>query len=85
MVDRRNRIVLTGTPLGGGSALVLRLRPDGRRDRSFGRNGIARTRLPFLPTDVSEPRGGRIVLAGTWAGGNGRNSTAYVARLRYGR
>ena len=83
MVDRRNRIVLTGTARG--EATVLRLRPDGRRDRSFGRNGVARTRLPFLPTGVSEPRGGRIVLAGARAGGSARNSAAYVARLLYGR
>ena len=76
-LDRRGRIVLGGSQLGGAGDVVLsvlvRLTPAGKFDHSFAHNGIKRFRLASLRGqgtsgstigDVEIDRRGRIVVAG---------------------
>jgi uncharacterized delta-60 repeat protein len=78
--DRRGRLVLGGRAAGLGAA-VLRLRGDGRRDRSFGAGGLFSGRLPRTRIAALAPRSdAAVVIAGSARrGGRGRLA---VARLR---
>ena len=79
------RIVLAGriaNAKGNLDMAVVRLRPDGRRDRNFGRNGIVRIDV-FGSTDVGRSlvrqSDGRFVVAGeAWRGGSPRFAAARV-------
>ncbi len=73
------RIVVAGqatTPAGNGQILVVRYRPDGRLDRSFGSGGIFTTALPkargpFIATSVvQENSTGRLLIAGGYGQGS---------------
>lgn len=74
-VDGQGRILAAGVILpphydGSERWGVMRFRPDGRVDRTFGTDGIARTGAAHS-VDVSDVRvlsDGRILLAGTWNG-----------------
>jgi uncharacterized delta-60 repeat protein len=77
--DARGRLVLAGNAAGLGAA-VLRLRGDGRRDRSFGAGGLSAGRLPRTVIAALALRGdGAVVFAGS-ARVDGRDNLA-VARL----
>jgi uncharacterized delta-60 repeat protein len=78
--DARGRVVLGGRASGLGAAL-LRLRANGRRDRSFGASGLAAGRLPRTrPAALALRRDGDIVLAGTAR--IGRRDQLVLARLQ---
>ena len=78
--DPRGRLVLAGRASGLGAA-VLRLRGDGRRDRSFGAGGLSAGRLPRTrPSALALRRDGDIVLAGTAR--IGRRDRLVLARLQ---
>jgi uncharacterized delta-60 repeat protein len=81
-------IVIVGqatTPSGNAQILVVRYRPNGQLDRTFGSGGIFRSALPvangpFLATSVVQDRSaGKLLIAG----GYGRNSML-VMRLTAG-
>jgi uncharacterized delta-60 repeat protein len=84
-LDRRGRAVVS-VDLAHGKrepAMLLRFRPDGRLDRSFGKGGVVRTFLGshLRSKDVVVQRNGRIVLAGAYnVPGSGE---ARVAAVRY--
>jgi uncharacterized delta-60 repeat protein len=78
--DARGRLALGGRASRLGAA-VLRLRADGRRDRSFGAGGLAGGRLPRTRiADLTLRRDGDVVFAGA-ARIEGRDRLA-VARLK---
>ncbi|MFN8160766.1 MAG: hypothetical protein U0R52_06960 [Solirubrobacterales bacterium] len=82
-VDRRNRVLVTGTS-GTGRGAVVRLTPAGKRDRSFGGDGIVRPPfgLPFyFLTDLAVQRSGRIVVAGLAGDIPGLPGATLIARL----
>lgn len=63
--------------------MLIRYQPNGRLDRSFGHNGIARTALGsrLAGKDIVLQRNGRLVLAGTY--NVPKTGEARVAVLRY--
>ncbi len=70
-IDRRGRILIVANavrPHGRQPAVLIRLRPNGKLDRSFGRRGFARTVLGTRlgAKDIAIQGNGRIVLAGTY-------------------
>jgi uncharacterized delta-60 repeat protein len=78
-VIRGGGIVIAGqatTADGNGQILVVRYRPDGRRDRSFGSHGIFKTALPaadgpFTALSVVPERStGRLLIAGGYGQGS---------------
>jgi uncharacterized delta-60 repeat protein len=90
--DSQQRILLAGTGRLPGS-LVVRLRPGGARDRSFGNGGLTYPRLgrppggtPIYTTvDALDAAGSRAVLAGSAAGPGplvrGATGTLYTGRF----
>jgi uncharacterized delta-60 repeat protein len=78
--DARGRLVLGGRA-GGLGAAVLRLRRDGRRDRSFGAGGLSAGRLPLTTIAALALRGDGAVAFTGCARIDGRDNLA-VARLR---
>jgi uncharacterized delta-60 repeat protein len=78
-----HRLVVAGG-YGQGSMLALRLLPDGRLDRSFGKGRSGRTVVPVggIANSVAIQSGGRILLGGSNANLNGRPMV--VARLTSG-
>jgi uncharacterized delta-60 repeat protein len=85
LVLPNGRSVLTGRIRNAKGNLdmgLVRLRPDGRRDRSFGRNGVVRIDV-FGGTDTARAivrqADGRFVVAGeAWRGGSPRFTAARV-------
>jgi uncharacterized delta-60 repeat protein len=67
------RLLIAGG-YGQGSMLVLRLTPDGRLDRTFGRNrtGLATTPAGGIAQSIAVQRNGGILLGGSNANQNGR-------------
>ena len=89
-LDRRGRAVISADVAHGKRepAVLLRLRPDGRLDPSFGDGGAVRTFLGshLRSHDVVVQRNGRIVLAGAYnVPGSGEASVAAVRYLPNGR
>ena len=85
-LDRRGRIVLSANltaPSRRQPAVLARLRPDGRLDRSFGRRGFARAALGsrLAGKAVAIQGNGRILLAGTY--NVPRGGEARVAAVRF--
>jgi uncharacterized delta-60 repeat protein len=78
--DARGRLVLAGRASGLGAA-VLRLRGDGRRDRSFGAGGLFGGPLPRTRPAALALRGDAAVVIAGSARIGGRDNLA-VARLR---
>ncbi|MFN8160689.1 MAG: delta-60 repeat domain-containing protein [Solirubrobacterales bacterium] len=67
--DRRGRILTAGyveSPNPRTYSALTRHLPNGARDRSFGVNGVARTKVAggFVSTHVAVQRDGRVVLSG---------------------
>jgi hypothetical protein len=60
--------VLARRPGGNSRLVVIRLLAEGRLDRSFGRGGVARPKLPkgFLTTGVPVQEDGQIVVSGSY-------------------
>jgi uncharacterized delta-60 repeat protein len=91
-IDRDGRIVLTGMDdIDGDAAFtVARLTPSGRRDRSFGQDGVVKTGFRIdateyphdsdIPFAVAVQRDGKIVVAGQTSG---PNTPLSVALARY--
>jgi uncharacterized delta-60 repeat protein len=84
-VARNGRIVVAGTDVRPGNtseAVILRYRPNGSLDPSFGSGGIARVRIGNRAAALALEVGarGKVVVAGL--GGN--VSRPFVARLRAG-
>src|SRR6266542_138320 len=66
-VDSAGRIVVAGRSwvvLGNSDAVVVRLLPDGTRDRRFGRKGLVIPKVSGAWYDVTVQADGRIVTAG---------------------
>lgn len=95
--DHRGRLLLSGYVIpgahglpddrtsGGRAVAVLRLRPDGHRDRSFGRGGAIRTSLAHETEGqgIAVQGRNRIVVAG-WAGPSpGSPAQQHLIVVRY--
>jgi uncharacterized delta-60 repeat protein len=76
-IDRRGRITAVGDTTGP-SGSIARLRPNGRLDRSFSRDG--RKGLDMSPSSVSTDRRGRVIVVGSESYG-GWSSAAAILRL----
>jgi uncharacterized delta-60 repeat protein len=82
------KLLLTETTPNGGEEAVVRLNPDGTRDRTFGSEG-ASPALPFLASAISVGPSGAILVAGavdkSYTGLHGSPSVSlietFVARL----
>ncbi|HWD40006.1 MAG TPA: hypothetical protein VG944_14245 [Fimbriimonas sp.] len=79
-VDRRGRLVASASATG--SAVVMRLFANGRRDPSFGNHGVVRRTLGtgLGAEDVAVQRNGKIAVAGYY---NVPGGEARVAALRF--
>jgi uncharacterized delta-60 repeat protein len=72
--ERSTRRLVVAGGYGQGSMLVLRLKADGRLDRTFGkrRSGMATARAGGIAGSVAIQGDGRILLGGSNANSNGR-------------
>jgi uncharacterized delta-60 repeat protein len=79
--DKPTRKLLIAGGYGQGSMLVMRLTPNGRLDRTFGRNRAGRTTIPVggVAQSIAIQPGGGILVGGSNANRNGRPMV--VARL----
>jgi uncharacterized delta-60 repeat protein len=87
-VDSRGRVLLAGHRRSPGSFVVGRLFPDGKLDRSFGKNGWIHARLP-KGKEVSDSTAaldskGRLLVAGFVIGKDQNNGGFAVARFLLG-
>jgi uncharacterized delta-60 repeat protein len=85
-LDRRGRMVLVAnvtSPPAREPAVLLRYRPNGRLDRSFGRRGLTRIALGsrLAGKALAIQRNGRILLAGVY--NVPKTGEARVAAVRY--
>ncbi len=85
-VDRRGRPVLAATT-GDRDTVVMRLLPNGRRDRSFGEEGVVRRTLGTRlgAEDVVVQRNGKIAVPGFYNAPGGEARVAVLRLLPDGR
>jgi len=85
-IDGRGRLVISAST-GEGEAVVMRLRTNGHRDRSFGRQGVVRKRIGTRlgAEDVVVQKNGKIAIPGYFNVADGEARVAVFRLLSNGR